>query len=132
MSQAIGRCYDLQSLFIRLNKLYFDSSLELEVRWSQREVPRATRKVILGRYMPADKLIILSRRLDNPRVPLYFVEHVLFHEMLHAVFPRDDHRMHTESFRKFERMHPDYERALEWEKSSIKVLFEKSQTSLPL
>lgn len=132
MSQAIGRCYDLQSLFIRLNKLYFDSSLELEVRWSQREVPRATRKVILGRYMPEDKLIVLSRRLDNPRVPLYFVEHVLFHEMLHAVFPRDDHRMHTESFRKFERMHPDYERALEWEKSSIKVLFEKSQASLPL
>jgi len=132
MSQAIGRCYDLQSLFLRLNKLYFDGSLELEVRWSQREVPRATRKVILGRYMPEDKLIVLSRRLDNPRVPLYFVEHVLFHEMLHAVFPRDDHRMHTESFRKFERMHPDYERALEWEKSSMKVLFEKSQTSLPL
>ena len=132
MSQAIGRCYDLQSLFQRLNKLYFDESLQLEVRWSQREVPKASRKVILGRFMPEEKLIVLSRRLDNPRVPLYFVEHVLFHEMLHAVFPRDDHRMHTESFKKFERMHPDYERAVQWERDSIRILFEKSQAALPL
>lgn len=132
MSLAIGRVYDLSSLFVRLNKLYFDESLQLTVRWSQRDVPRATRKVILGRYVPDEKLIVMSRRLDNPRVPLYFVEHVLFHEMLHAVFPRDDHRMHTESFKKFERMHPDYERALEWERTSIKILFEKSQTALAL
>ncbi len=86
--------------------------------------------MLLGAYYAEHQVIRMSKRLDNPRVPLYFVEHILFHEMLHAVFPRDDHRMHTPKFKAFERLHPDYERAREWEKSSIQILFEKAQTEL--
>jgi len=126
---TVGRCYDLGSLFERLNRLYFDSKLEISVRWSAREAQKAKRKVLLGAYYSETKTIVLSKRLDNPRVPLYFVEHVLFHEMLHHVFPRDPHRMHTEQFKKFERMHPDYERARIWEKESIGILMESSQKS---
>jgi predicted metal-dependent hydrolase len=129
---SAGRVYDLPSLFDRLNRLYFDSQLKLQVRWSARALPKAKRSVLLGSYQDESKTITLSRRLDNPRVPLYFVEYVLFHEMLHAVFPRDDHRMHTEKFRTFERMHPDYERAVKWEKESFSILFEKSQGELNL
>lgn len=128
----VGRTYDLESLFDRLNRIYFDSKLKVQVRWSARSSPQATRKVLLGYYDQKAELITMSRRLDNPRVPLYFVEHVLFHEMLHAVFPRDEHRMHSEQFKRFEKMHPDFERAREWEKSSIKILFEKAQGELAL
>lgn len=132
MSKAfkLGRVYDLQSLFVRLNRLYFDSQLQVEVVWSRRSPIKAQRSVILGHYCQRKKKITMSRRLDNPRVPLYFVEYVLFHEMLHAVFPSEKHKMHTEKFRRYERMHPDYERAVAWEKNSIKILFESSQTSL--
>lgn len=128
---TIGRTYDVQSLFDRLNRIYFDHKLDLRVEWSQRTSAKASRRVLLGYYLEKEKRIVLTRRLDNPRVPLYFVEIVLFHEMLHAVFPRDDHRMHTEQFKKFERLHPDFERAKIWEKENIQILFEKSQGSLP-
>lgn len=126
----VGRTYDLESLFDRLNRIYFDSKLNVIVRWSPRSTPKARRRVVLGTFEQKMNTITLSRRLDNPRVPLFFLEHVLFHEMLHAIFPRDDHRMHTDQFKKFERMHPDYALAREWEKSSIKILFEKAQGEL--
>lgn len=128
---GVGKTYDLDSLFLRLNRLYFDSRLDIQVRWSARSVPKATRRVLLGSYSPKTRTITMSRRLDNPRVPLFFVEHVLFHEMLHSVFPAEKHRMHTEKFKSYEKLHPDFERAREWEKSSIKILFERAQASLP-
>lgn len=127
-----GRVYDLQSLYTRLNRLYFDGQLTLTVVWSNRSVGKARSGVLLGTYLEKEKTIRISRRLDNPRVPLYFLEHVLFHEMLHAVFPREPHRMHTEKFKKFERLHPDYERARAWEKESLHILFESAQMGLAL
>lgn len=127
---SLGKVYDLQTLYDRLNRLYFDSSLNLEVTWSSRSAPRAKSRVILGYYCFKTKKITMSRRLDNLRVPLYFVEYVLFHEMLHSVFPSEKHRMHTEKFKRFERMHPDFERAIEWEKKSLNILFESSQRAL--
>jgi hypothetical protein len=128
---GIGCAYDLSSLFNRMNRLYFDSSLNLEVKWSTRSVPKASRSVQLGTFCDKTKTITMSKRLDNPDVPLFFVEHVLFHEMLHAVFPSERHRMHTAKFKRFEKMHPDYDRAIEWEKKNMKVLFRSAQNKLP-
>ncbi|PIR22673.1 MAG: hypothetical protein COV44_06780 [Deltaproteobacteria bacterium CG11_big_fil_rev_8_21_14_0_20_45_16] len=127
---SLGRTYDLQSLYDRLNRLYFDSQLKLSIRWGKQNLVKARSNVLLGSYFDKSKEIVISRRLDNPRVPLYFLEHVIFHEMLHSVFPREKHRMHTEKFKKFERLHPDFDRAREWEKTSLKILFESNQISL--
>lgn len=127
---TVGRVYDLRSLFDRLNRLYFDSRLVVNVKWSRVTPTKASRSVNLGSYNEKTNTITISRRLDNPRVPLFFVEHVLFHEMLHAVFPREPHKMHTEKFKRYERLHPDYERAREWEKSSIRLVFEAAQKDL--
>lgn len=129
-NRGIGRFYDLGSLFERLNRLYFDQSLKVEIRWSRITPSKAKRAVLLGSYCDRRKRITVSRRLDSPRVPLFFVEHILFHEMLHAVFPRDRHRMHTDKFKRFEKMHPDFERAREWEKLNRKILFEAAQVDL--
>lgn len=129
-ASALGRVYDLQSLFDRLNRLYFDNQLCLQIQWSKRKVSKASRRVILGSYCDRKKTITLSRRLDRPDVPLFYVEHILFHEMLHAVFPREKHLMHTDKFKRYERMHPDYARALAWEKNSKGLLFRSAQSAL--
>lgn len=129
--EGIGKVYDLDSLFKRLNDLYFDGKITAQIRWSTREAKKAKSRVILGYFSVEKNRITLSRRLDSPRVPLFFVEHILFHEMLHAVFPSERHQMHTEKFNAYERMHPDFDRARAWEKQSIGILFEKSQRSLP-
>jgi predicted metal-dependent hydrolase len=127
----LGRVYDLQSLFERLNRLYFDSTLKIEISWGSREPTKARRSAILGSYCPRRKKITISKRLDRIDVPLYFVEHVLFHEMLHHVFPAEKHRMHTEKFKSFERLHPDYQLAKDWEKKSSSVLMGTRQKNLP-
>lgn len=125
-----GKVYDLQSLYDRLNRLYFGEKLSLSIRWSLRAPMKAKSSVELGSYCKETQTITISRRLDNLRVPLYFVENVIFHEMLHHVFPRDPHRMHTARFNKFEKMHPDHLRAKEWEKNSLHILFEAAQKQL--
>lgn len=130
--KSLGNVYDLQSIYDRLNRIYFDSSLQLDISWSQRRPQKAKTSIGLGSYYPDERLITISRRLDNLRVPLFFVEHVVFHEMLHAVFPSEKHKMHTDKFKRFERMHPDYERAVAWEKSSLDLLFEPAQSQLQL
>lgn len=132
MSRTLGKFYDLDSLYRRLNRMYFDSSLELEIRWGRRQPSKAKTSIQLGSYDDKSKCITISRRLDNPKVPLYFLEHVIFHEMLHAVFPREKHRMHTQKFKTYEKMHPDYGRALEWEKENLKTLFDAPPKSMEL
>ena len=129
--RGIGQAYDLQSLYFRLDRLYFDGSLNVNIQWSTRNLPKARTSVQLGSYENKTKTITISKRLDNPNVPLFFVEHVLFHEMLHAVFPSEKHRMHTAKFKQFERLHPDFERAQAWEKKNMKILFQKAQNYLP-
>ncbi len=127
---SLGKVYDLQSLFHRLNERYFDNKIAATVQWSSRNPLAARRSIVLGTYQSKSNKITLSKRLDQPHVPLFFVEFVLFHEMLHALFPREKHRMHTEKFRQFERIFPDYERAIRWEKENIKLLMQPKQTSL--
>jgi len=126
----LGNTYDLLSLYDRLNRRYFDRQLKLEIKWSNRRPMRARCSVELGSYHHRTKSITISCRLDNPRVPLYFLEHVIFHEMLHSVFPSEKHRMHTQKFRRFEKLHPDYERAVQWEKDSLHILFSAAQGKL--
>jgi hypothetical protein len=61
--------------------------------------------------------------LDRPDVPRFFVEYIVFHEMLHQLFPSDRHTgrhvHHPRAFRDRERAFPRYEAALAWEKQHL-------------
>jgi predicted metal-dependent hydrolase len=56
--------------------------------------------------------------LDSPEVPEWFVEYILFHEMLHikhaARIIKGRRYYHTPAFRAEERTYPRYEQAQEW------------------
>jgi hypothetical protein len=65
--------------------------------------------------------------LDHEKVPLFFLEFVVYHEMLHAVCePLIDSRgrtwVHTREFRAREKLHPFFASAKAWEKQSLTVL----------
>ena len=107
-----GEVYQLDPLFDRLNALYFDSELDKPaLGWS----PTRSRR-LLGHYDPAHQAIVLSRILDQRRVPEYVVEYVLYHEMLHLVFPvvHGPRRrcVHSAEFRRRERRFPRYDDAV--------------------
>lgn len=111
ISSARGRVYDLDKIFDHLNREYFNGQIEKPVlSWSQRRTRR-----ILGHHDSAHDTIVISKTLDAREVPVWFVEYILYHEMLHIKHPAriiDGRRYyHTNAFRADERRFPRYEDA---------------------
>ena len=42
---------------------------------------------MLGHYDPAHNAIVVSKVFDQPQVPAYAVEYIVYHEMLHLKHP---------------------------------------------
>ena len=69
----------------------------------------------LGHYDPAHNAIVVSRVFDNPRVPRYAVEYLVYHEMLHLRHPvrlRGSRRsVHPRQFHDDEKLFPQLDEA---------------------
>jgi len=114
ISSATGRVYDLQRIFSRVNRRYFDGEIEKpSLTWSQRRT-----RSILGHHDAAHDTITISKTLDSPDVPEWFVEYIMFHEMLHIKHPariiNGRRYYHTPAFRAEEKSYPRYVQAQEW------------------
>jgi hypothetical protein len=114
ISTAQGRAYDLEKMFARLNRRYFDGGLpQPTLTWSQKRT-----RTILGHHDGAHDTIVISKTLDAEDVPEWFVEFILYHEMLHIKHPArliNGRRFyHTKAFRAEEQRFPRYEEAQEW------------------
>ena len=114
VSSATGQVYDLERLFARLNRRYFDREIEKPIlTWSQRKA-----RSILGHHDAAHNTITISKTLDSSEVPEWFVEYILFHEMLHIKHParivNGRRYYHTAAFRAEEQSFPRYQHAQEW------------------
>jgi len=114
ISSAIGQVYDLERIFAKLNRRYFDGEIEKPVlTWSKRRA-----RSILGHHDAAHETITISKILDSREVPEWFVEYILFHEMLHIKHPalivNGRRYYHTTAFRAEEQSYPRYQHAQEW------------------
>jgi len=103
---ARGHCYDLDGIFEHLNGRFFNGLMARpRMSWSQ----TATRRV-LGHFDPAHNAIIISRIFDHPGVPLYALEYIVYHEMLHLKHPvklRGSRRcVHSAQFQAEEKLFP--------------------------
>jgi SprT-like family protein len=112
-----GRTFDLEAIFTRLNRRYFQGRISVAgLGWSAR-----ASRTVLGHYDPGHAAITINRRLDSPRVPRIVLDYLVFHEMLHAEFPVEPngHRraIHSPKFREAEKKYPGYLRAIRWLKS---------------
>ena len=121
--KAAGCHYDLKEIFGRLNIEYFNGKLASSITWGARRKGRARRRT-LGSFAACSDLIRINPVLDARRVPRYYVEFVVYHEMLHAEFALrvgpergngSRRRVHDAEFKRREREFKDYERAVSWE-----------------
>jgi hypothetical protein len=101
-----GASHNLEEIFERLNREYFDGLLgQPQLGWSRRPA-----RGILGHFDPSHNAIIISRIFDSPAAPPLALEYVMFHEMLHLRYPVDHHgvrrRVHTREFLQAERAYP--------------------------
>jgi hypothetical protein len=127
-----GRAHDLGGIFRRLNDRFFGGKLEVPLTWG-RGVGRARRGgLTFGSYDPVLGLIRIHPVLDRPEVPFFFVESVVYHEMLHhrlGGVPDKAGRTvyHTRAFRQAEGRYPWHREALAWEKENLPHLLRASQ-----
>ncbi len=123
----IGEIYNLTEIFLRINAIYFQSSIpKPTLTWSARQTYR-----ILGHHDATHETIVISKTLDDAKVPLYVVEFVVFHEMLHIFHPtkhRDGRRYnHTPQFRRDEKKFAQFEQAENWIEENARRLKAKSR-----
>ncbi len=117
-----GRVYDLSAIFAKLNARYFSGALLSAITWSRRSPRSGVRRRNLGSYDRKRELIRISRYLDRKSVPRYYVEYVVYHEMLHEAVGVQQNNgrclIHTAEFRRREKLFRDYDLAMAWEKGS--------------
>ena len=120
-----GRYFDLQHIFDRLNERYFHGRLrDYQLKWGRRRKQRPREYFIFGTIQEEDRVIRINPALDQPFVPLWFLQYVLYHEMLHSVVPDEEmpggrRRVHTEEFNRRERQFRGYSRARRWEEENL-------------
>ena len=117
-----GKYYDLLNIYDTINRAYFEGSVSSRITWGKKSPRYAVRKRTLGSYSSHTNAIRINPLLDNSRVPLYFVEFIVYHEMLHAyigVKNKNGRRsVHSKEFREHEKTFSDYERAMAWEQNN--------------
>ena len=106
-----GETYDLEVIFEELNRRHFYGLLgRPQMTWSRDHARNS-----LGHYDPAHNAIVVSRVFDDPRVPRYAVEYIVYHEMLHLKHPvklRGSRRcIHPPEFVAEEKLFPELEAA---------------------
>ncbi|HEX4961553.1 MAG TPA: hypothetical protein VF173_11985 [Thermoanaerobaculia bacterium] len=121
--QPLGEALDLRELRDDLNARYFEGRLAVEITWGKaatggQPCRRRSSSIQLGSYSYEDRLIRVHRVLDDPGVPRYVVEAVVYHELLHADMPPEVRRgkrcFHTPEFRRRERLYRNLGRAERW------------------
>ena len=126
--QQEGRVYDLQQIYHEVNEIYFDSKLSLAITWYGTPGRRKRSHVTFGQFNDSLQLVKMHRILDNPFVPRYFVAYVMYHEMLHHVWPvvvKKNGRqvIHGPEFKAQEKMFHQYEEAEGWLKRNREKIF---------
>ena len=125
-----GKCFDLGEIFDDLNARFFSSKISARITWgSQRSRgKRHHRSIKMGSYSVEDRLIRIHPALDREFVPFYFVQWIVYHEMLHEVHEMPvvggRRRFHTHEFLQKEKDFPNYQRARAWERANLdRILF---------
>jgi len=127
-----GRCCDLAELAEEVKERYFAGDLAAGITWGRRR-PRRRRRargrrvsLQLGSYHPEQDLVRIHPVLDQPWVPRFVLESVIYHELLHAALPARHEggrrRVHTPEFRRRERLFPYLERAQAWIEENLSRL----------
>lgn len=110
-----GKFFDLDKIFNFLNKKYFENSITSNITWGKTKKGYVKRR-ILGSYDPINNIIRINPILDKPDVPFYYINYVVYHEMLHAFLKNTGKRWHGKLFKEWEKKFEDYEEAIKWEK----------------
>ncbi|MEW6108693.1 MAG: SprT-like domain-containing protein [Nitrospirota bacterium] len=115
-----GKYHNILEIFRSINNEYFGDEVSAAITWGTKKVKYAVRRRTLGSYSMNTNTIRINPFLDKRYVPQYFLEFIIYHEMLHAfigIGNKNGRRsVHSKEFRQRERQFRDYEKATAWER----------------
>ncbi len=119
-----GFQFDLKQIYERINRRYFDGRLRAAITWGKSNESRRRYSIDFGSCDLARRIIRVNPALDRRFVPRFFVEYVVYHEMLHAAIGFRESAngrgsLHSPRFRKEERQFHLYRDALRWESANL-------------
>ncbi len=119
-----GKYHDLHEIYNSINTEYFDNTISSTITWGVQNNRRIVRKRRLGSFNRYTNTIRINPVLDKRTVPRYFIEYVVYHEMLHAdicIIKGKNNRCsaHSKEFKERERLFKNYERVLLWERKKF-------------
>jgi len=108
---------------------YFEDQIDARITWGPPGARRRRRRSIkMGSYSVEDRLIRIHPALDRQFIPDYFLEWIVYHEMLHQVHDipvvAGRRRFHTPEFIAEERAYEHYDRARVWERQNLDRILE--------
>ncbi|MCB1135626.1 MAG: hypothetical protein KDK78_05095 [Chlamydiia bacterium] len=123
-----GSYYNLRDVYDTVNKEYFDGGVDLNITWYGRLRTSPRQRVTFGLYYDPLRLIKVHKLLDSPLVPRFFIEYIVYHEMLHHVLPgytgSDGRRcVHHPEFQSREAGFKYFEQAKQWIRDNEILLF---------
>ena len=135
-----GVAVDLREIAADLNARYFQGRLAVNITWGRGHGTTQpcrrrthTSSLQLGSYSYEDNLIRLHGVLDQPGVPRYVIEAVVYHELLHADMPPVVHKgrryFHTPEFRRRERLYRHLDKANGWIQEHLPELLRDRQAT---
>jgi hypothetical protein len=118
--RVAGENYCLKKIFDSLNSEYFDGTISSSITWGKSNSKKRVRMRTMGSYNAETGTIRINSLLDKKTVPAYFLEFLVYHEMLHAylgIKTRNGRRsIHSGEFRLHEKKFRHYAKAMEWER----------------
>lgn len=126
-----GAVHDLDPIVARQQQLLVDhGQVDAAVTWGR--YGRAPRRVLrLGSCEAGEPPVVrIHPVLDHETVPEWFVGFVVFHELLHVLFPPEPgagrRLVHPPALRRAEANHPDFGRATSWERQNVRALLARA------
>ena len=121
-----GDFFDLAEILEKVEEKYFEETFQFQISWFTPRAYTRVRHITFGSYDQSQKLIRINKILDDPKVPPYFLSFVIFHEILHHVFPpiviNGRRSVHGIFFKQHEKKHSYYHESKVWEKKIFQFI----------
>ena len=125
-----GQYHNLLAIYNKVNRQYFAGKIRARISWGRKphRPQRHHQNIRFGYVIIEDRKIIIHRALDCSWVPRFFVESIVFHEMLHIKYPPykkgGSNKIHYAEFLMAEKKFPNYAKAMRWEEKNLyRLLF---------
>ena len=132
LRRSRGQWHDLADIADEVNRRYFEGRLTIRITWGKSGAAnegrrrRRPRTLQFGSYDHSLDLVRIHSRLDAPDVPRFYLNYLIYHELLHKTLGcrRDGassrRSVHHAEFLEHERRHECYDLARAWEQEFFK------------